>query len=123
MRNGQFTELDLEAPLPPRRGPYMISDIGEYRSVITREMITSRSQHREHLRAHGCVEVGNEMPHSAPQPLPPVGPAIQAALQASPETHAEARVASERASRCFGERDEEVRRSCAIIHEVFGERQ
>jgi hypothetical protein len=98
MRNGQFVELDLEASLPPRRGPYIISDIGEYRSVITREMITSRSQHREHLRAHGCVEVGNEMPHSAPQPLPPVSNDVVRALEASPETHAEARAASERAT-------------------------
>jgi hypothetical protein len=97
MRNGQLVELDLDAPLPPRCGPYVIVDIKEYRSVITREMITSRSQHREHLKAHGCVEVGNEMPRSTRQPLPPVSDDLAAALQASPETHAEARAASERA--------------------------
>jgi hypothetical protein len=90
-------ELDLNAPPPPRRGPYVISDLAEYRSVITREMITSRSQHREHLKAHGCVEVGNEMPRSARQPLPPVRDDLAAALQASPETHAEAQAASRRA--------------------------
>jgi hypothetical protein len=97
MRNGELIELDLDAPLPPRRGPYVISDIHDYRSVITSEMITSRSRHREHLKAHGCVEVGNEMPRSTRQPLPPVRDDLAAALQASPETHAEARAASERA--------------------------
>jgi hypothetical protein len=97
IRNGELVEIDLAARLPPRRGPYVISDIGEYRSVITREMITSRSQHREHLKAHGCVEVGNETPRSTRQPLPPVSEDLAAALQASPETHAEARAASERA--------------------------
>jgi hypothetical protein len=101
IRNDELVELDLEAPPPPRRGPYVISDIGDYPSVITGEMITSRSQHREHLKAHGCVEVGNEMPRSTRQPLPPVSDDLAAALQASPETHAEARAASERAKGAF----------------------
>lgn len=95
----EFVELDLNAPLPPRKGPYIISDIKEYPSVITGEMITSRSHHRDHLRAHGCVEVGNDVP-SAPtyEPLPPVHDDLKAALQASPETHAEARAASDAAT-------------------------
>ena len=38
----------------------VMSDIGEYRSVIDKSIIGGRRQHREHLRAHGCVEVGNE---------------------------------------------------------------
>jgi hypothetical protein len=96
MRHGELVELDLDAPLPPRRGPYVISDLREYPSIITGEMITSRSQHREHLKAHGCVEVGNEMPRSTRRPSPPVSDDLSRALQASPETHAEARAASER---------------------------
>lgn len=99
LRNGELVELDLEAPMPPRRGPYVMSDLAEYRSVVTREMITSRSQHREHLRAHGCIEVGNEMPQVSREPLPPVREDAIAALQASPERHAEARAASERAGK------------------------
>ncbi len=99
MRNGEFVELDLEAPLPPRRGPYIMSDITEYRSVLTREMVTSRSQHRDHLRQYGCIEVGNEMPRHSPQSPPPVRDDVAAALQASPETHAQARAASERAGK------------------------
>jgi hypothetical protein len=40
--------------------PYVAPDIQPYRSMITGEPITSRSQHRAHLKAHGMVEVGNE---------------------------------------------------------------
>lgn len=40
--------------------PQVISDIDPYISQIDGSLITSRSQHRDHLRANGCVEVGNE---------------------------------------------------------------
>lgn len=40
--------------------PMVIPDIQPYKSMATGEMITSRSRHREHLRQHGLVEVGNE---------------------------------------------------------------
>lgn len=40
--------------------PLIMPDIDPYQSMITGEMITSRSRHREHLRQHGCEEVGNE---------------------------------------------------------------
>jgi hypothetical protein len=100
MRNGELVELDLDAPLPSRRGPYIQSDITPYRSVITREPITSRSQHRDHLRAHGAFEVGNEyLKGIEREVLPPARDDIKAALEASPETHAEARAASERAAK------------------------
>jgi phage/plasmid-associated DNA primase len=35
-------------------------DIKEYKSMITGEMITSRTKHKNHLRQHNCFEVGNE---------------------------------------------------------------
>jgi len=41
-------------------GPQVIKDIEPYKSMIDGQMITSRSRHRDHLRAHGCIEVGNE---------------------------------------------------------------
>jgi hypothetical protein len=95
IRNGKEVELDLDAPLPRRVAPYIQSDIAPYPSVITREMITSRSEHREHLRRHGAVEVGNEYPKGIEREvLPPVRDDLRAALEASPETHAEARAAS-----------------------------
>jgi hypothetical protein len=45
---------------PIGAAPYVIPDIQPYKSVITGEVIGSRSQHRSHLKQHGCIEVGNE---------------------------------------------------------------
>mgnify|MGYP001600186688 CR=1 FL=1 len=38
----------------------VMPDIQPYKSMITGTMIKSRSQHREHLKDHGCQELGNE---------------------------------------------------------------
>lgn len=35
-------------------------DIQPYQSMIDGHMVTSRSEHRTHLRDHNCFEVGNE---------------------------------------------------------------
>lgn len=43
------------------RAVMVMPDIKPYHSVIDGSLITSRSRHREHLREHGCIEVGNEM--------------------------------------------------------------
>lgn len=40
----------------------IMPDIAPYRSTIDGSEITSRSRHREHLREHNCIEVGNERP-------------------------------------------------------------
>lgn len=40
--------------------PMVMPDIAGYRSMQTGEWIGSRSAHREHLKAHGLVEIGNE---------------------------------------------------------------
>lgn len=40
--------------------PMVMPDIQPYRSMVTGEIINSRSRHREHLKDHGCVEVGND---------------------------------------------------------------
>ena len=45
---------------PQPTGHMVMPDIAPYRSMIDGSMITSRREHREHLRRHGCVEVGNE---------------------------------------------------------------
>jgi hypothetical protein len=58
--NGVLYERGHE---PTAEGPIIIDDITPYRSMITGEMITSRSQHREHLRLHGCVEIGDQVHH------------------------------------------------------------
>ncbi len=49
-------------------GPQVIRDIEPYKSMINGEMITSRSRHRDHLRAHGCIEVGNEVKAAMKRP-------------------------------------------------------
>lgn len=49
-----------EYQAPVSAGPMVMNDIKPYQSVIDGSEITSRSRHREHLRAHGCIEVGNE---------------------------------------------------------------
>ena len=46
--------------VPKERAPYVSSDIQPYKSQVTGEMITSRSQHRDHMRQHKMIEVGNE---------------------------------------------------------------
>ena len=48
---------------PRSDAPMIMGDIQPYVSQIDGSLIASRSQHREHLRAHGCVEVGNETAH------------------------------------------------------------
>lgn len=40
--------------------PMVMGDLKDYVSVIDKSVITGRRQHRDHLRAHGCIEVGNE---------------------------------------------------------------
>lgn len=50
----------------------VMADIQPYQSMITGEYITSRSRHRDHLRAHNCIEVGNEkLPTPGPLKSPP----------------------------------------------------
>ncbi len=56
--------------------PMVMGDIQPYQSMVTGEMITSRSVHREHLRRHQLIEVGNEVNHlkdSRRRPEPPKG--------------------------------------------------
>lgn len=51
------------ADAPPSTPSAMVMpDISPYRSTITGEIINSRSTHRDHLRQHNCIEVGNEKP-------------------------------------------------------------
>ena len=42
------------------RQHYIQDDIKPYKSMIDGSTISSRSQHRRHLKRHGCIEVGNE---------------------------------------------------------------
>lgn len=59
----------------------LVRDISPYRSVETGEVISSRSQHREHIRTHGLIEVGNERLRPPPErPDTSVGETIKQTL-------------------------------------------
>jgi hypothetical protein len=57
--DGEFVERKKDAK---GRYHYVQSDIAPYKSMIDGQMITSRSQHRRHLKANNCIEVGNDDP-------------------------------------------------------------
>ena len=46
--------------------PIIMPDIQPYQSMADGSMITSRSQHRAHLRQHNCIEIGNETMETKP---------------------------------------------------------
>jgi hypothetical protein len=50
-------------------GPFIVGDLQPYRSMVTGEMIEGRRQHREHLKTHNVVEVGNSFDQSTPKPI------------------------------------------------------
>ena len=58
--DGTWVLLDQWRPKEPA-GPLIMPDIAPYQSMVTGEMIGGRRQHREHLRQHGVIEVGNEL--------------------------------------------------------------
>jgi len=57
--DGEFVERKRDSK---GRYHYVVPDIQPYKSMIDGRMITSRSQHRRHLQANNCIEVGNEDP-------------------------------------------------------------
>ena len=48
--------------------PQIMLDIQSYTSMVDGSIITSRSKHREHLRQHNCIEIGNEKMQNTPPP-------------------------------------------------------
>tara|TARA_R110000868_G_scaffold92457_2_gene256607 strand:- start:14827 stop:15189 length:363 start_codon:yes stop_codon:yes gene_type:complete len=54
------------------KSPQIVKDIEPYRNMINGQMITSRSQHRNLLRDHNCVEIGNDTSHMDRPKPPPV---------------------------------------------------
>jgi len=70
--NGELVEVGKVVRSTDPVAPYVMPDIKPYQSMITGEIIASRSTHRQHLRQHGCIEVGNEKMSNAPlQEAPP----------------------------------------------------
>lgn len=67
--NGELVEVDANYVPTPRTSHQVMPDIKPYKSMIDGSLITSRSRHREHLRAHNAVEIGNETKYLKPKPL------------------------------------------------------
>ena len=55
----------------PRAEYHVMGDIKPYRSMVDGSIIQSRSRHREHLRDHGMLEVGNDSRVMNPRYVPP----------------------------------------------------
>lgn len=60
--------FEASSDYTPAPRVHVQGDIQPYRSMVTGEIIESRSQHRSHLKQHGKVEMGNEMPKAPPTP-------------------------------------------------------
>ncbi len=71
---GALVEVERDFSQEPRAEVHIIGDIKGYRSMIDGSWISSRSKHREHLRAYGCVEVGNDSSITNPKPKPLTSP-------------------------------------------------
>ena len=71
--NGELVEVSLN--YQPISNPAVHGDIPRYRSQIDGSWIEGRAQHRAHLKKHGCVEVGNDLPQTfEPKGIPDVSP-------------------------------------------------
>lgn len=57
--DGEFVERKKDEK---GRYHYVVPDIQPYKSMIDGRMVTSRSEHRRHLKANNCIEVGNDDP-------------------------------------------------------------
>lgn len=53
-------------PQDSANAPMVMADISPYQSQVDGSMIQGRRQHREHLRQHNLIEVGNETKHLKP---------------------------------------------------------
>lgn len=76
MIGGELVEVssDYRQEIDAQAAHNIIPDIQPYTSMIDGTQITSRSKHRAHLRAHGCIEVGNDKSIMNPQHKPMTPP-------------------------------------------------
>lgn len=64
--------IPAEEYSPPEvNAPMVMGDIQPYRSQLDGSIVSSRSRHRELLKAHGCIEVGNETKYLRQKPITP----------------------------------------------------
>lgn len=68
---GALVSADEYVSARDNASAYVMGDIQPYKSMVTGEMISSRSRHRDHLKQHNVIEVGNEVKYMM-QPRKPV---------------------------------------------------
>ena len=73
--DGELVEVteDYRNIRPANASHNIIPEITPYKSMVTGEMVQGRRQHREHLKQHNVVEVGDQthtMKAFGPRPLP-----------------------------------------------------
>lgn len=79
---GPIPEWRKRPQIDARRGLHVIPDIEPYRSPIDGKVVSGRRQHRDHMRAHEVIEVGNEKPKPfTPKPRPPIAEDIRASYE------------------------------------------
>ncbi len=84
-------------PMPERL--QIMGDIKPYKSMVTGEWITSRAQHREHLKRHNLMEIGNDSSLTKPRGIPDTAPQQRKELlraQVDAMTHKQFREAGKR---------------------------
>lgn len=60
--DGKLVDANEVAP-EPRADYHVMGDIQPYQSMCDGSMVMGRRQHREHLKQHNVIEVGNETKH------------------------------------------------------------
>jgi hypothetical protein len=86
--DGRYYLLEDDRGIPKQSGlsaPYVVRDITPYKSPIDNTMVTSRSAHREHLKVHDVIELGNERVKPVSIPTADYGRAISDRLAAVKE--------------------------------------
>jgi len=68
-QDGELVWVREELDKHTKQGHQIMLDIQPYKSMVDGSMITSRSKHREHLRQHNCIEIGNEKMQNTPPPV------------------------------------------------------
>jgi hypothetical protein len=66
VEKSQYQRREVNAPM-------VMADIAGYQSMATGEWINSRSTHREHLKQHGLIEIGNEKMTNTSRPIDRAG--------------------------------------------------
>lgn len=70
MRDGQLVDKSTGEPMPQRDGPFdwrppaVVSDWEPVKSPIDGKTYDGKAAYLNHLKAHDCVIVGNDMPSS-----------------------------------------------------------